>query len=83
MHAARVDRSRRLGRTLAILRAHPAGLTTAELQGWTGSVAIHSDCAELRANGYDVECAYQGTTAEGRRVYRYRLVEAGGAEGVA
>ena len=75
MHAANADKSRRLCRTLAILRAHPDGLTTMELISWTGSVAPHSDAAELRANGYNVECRYHGTTPEGRRVYRYRLVQ--------
>ena len=74
MHAANAERSRRLGRTLAHLRACPEGLTTWQLIERTGSVAVHSDAAELRANGHDVQCEYQGTTPEGRRVYRYRLV---------
>lgn len=76
MNAANAERSARLGRTLAHLRACADGLTTWELIERTGSVAPHSDAAELRANGYNVECKYQGMTSEGRRVYRYRLVEA-------
>lgn len=73
MHAANPSRSARLTRLLDVLRAHPDGLTTRELIAWTGSVAPHSDCAELRQAGYLIDCRYEGTTAEGRRVYRYVL----------
>ena len=75
MHAARLDSSPRLKRTLAVLEAHPDGCTTLELVLLTGSCAAHSDVAELRANGIPVECRYE-RTANGRRVYRYRVREA-------
>lgn len=75
MHAARLSNSPRLQRTLDVLRAHPDGCTTLELVLHTGSCAAHSDVAELRANGVNVACAYD-RTANGRRVYRYRIEEA-------
>lgn len=75
MHAATLERSPRLRRLRDVLAAHPDGLTTMALVQWTGSCAVHSDVAELRANGIGVACEYLGTR-EGRRVYRYRLEEA-------
>lgn len=75
MHAAKLCRSPRLMRTLDVLRAHPDGLTTLELVQWTGSCAVHSDVAEIRANGIGVACEYLGTR-DGRRIYRYRVEEA-------
>ena len=75
MHAAKLSRSPRLQRTLDVLRAHPGGCTTLELVLLTGSCAAHSDVAEIRANGIPVSCQYE-RTANGRRVYRYRVEEA-------
>lgn len=75
MHAAKLSRSPRLKRLLSILRAHPEGMTTMALVQWTGSCAVHSDVAEIRANGVPVACEYQGMR-DGRRVFRYRLEEA-------
>lgn len=75
MHAASLSRSHRLQKTLDVIRAHPGGCTTYELVLLTGSCAVHSDVAELRANGIPVSCAYE-RTANGRRVYRYRVEEA-------
>jgi len=75
MNAAKLSRSPRLQKTLEVLRAHPDGCTTLELVLFTGSCAAHSDVAEIRANGIPVSCSYQ-RTANGRRVYLYRLEEA-------
>lgn len=77
MHAARLDSSPRLQRTLEVIRAHPGGCTTLELVLLTGSCAVHSDVAELRAepNKIPISCRYE-RTVNGRRVYRYRLEEA-------
>ena len=72
MHAGKLSNSPRLRRLLDVLEAHPDGLTTMELIHWTGSCAVHSDVAELRANGIKVGCQYE-RTVNGRRVYRYRL----------
>lgn len=72
MHAASLDRSSRLRRTIEVLRAHPGGCTTLDLVLLTGSCAVHSDVSELRANGIPISCEYERTT-NGRRVYRYRI----------
>lgn len=72
-HAARVEASPRLQRALAALRRFGShGCTTAQLFHETGSMAVHSDVSELRANGYTVECKHE-RTENGRRVYRYTL----------
>jgi hypothetical protein len=73
MHSGNPDTSRRLARTLEILKSHPRGVTTAELQAWTGSMAPATDCSELRQSGYRIGCLYEGTSQNGRRVYRYTL----------
>ena len=75
MNAARLSGSPRLRRLRDVLAAHPDGLTTLAIVQWTGSCAVHSDVAELRANGIGVACEYQGMKG-GRRIYRYRLQEA-------
>ena len=48
--------------------------TSAEIAAQTGSVAVHSDVADLRASGVPVECKYSHTTGSGRRVYKYRMI---------
>lgn len=73
MRHAKLSTSRRLQAVLRALEVHPRGLTTYELTLHTGGCAIHSDIAELRANGVQISCAYQGKSAAGRRVYRYTL----------
>jgi hypothetical protein len=75
-HAARLESSARLQALLGALReAGEAGLTTFQIFQSTGSMAVHSDCHELRANGYTVDCKAERTTESRRRVYRYRLTE--------
>ena len=72
MHAANPEKSRRLARTLEILKSSPRGVTTAELQAWTGSMAPATDCSELRQSGYRIACRFQ-ETKNGRRIYRYTM----------
>lgn len=80
MNHADLSKSQRLQAVARLLRDFPDGLTTFELASAAGSVAIHSDVAELRANGLDIDCQYEGKTAHGRRIYRYSLrVEEGAA----
>ena len=82
-HAARVDSSPRLRALLsALLKAGDRGLTTREIFDRTGSMAVHSDAHELRANGYRISCSGAGRTKDGRRVYVYRLVGVGASEEV-
>lgn len=73
-HAARIESSPRLRALLtALLKAGDRGLTTREIFDRTGSMAVHSDVHELRANGYQVGCSGGGRTGDGRRVFRYRI----------
>jgi hypothetical protein len=64
------DKTPRLSTVLRILRSHPTGLTTAELQSWTSSMAPATDISELRQSGHAIECKSEGMR-NGRRIYRY------------
>lgn len=72
MHAAKIADSPRLQKVLAFLRRHgPA--TTLEIVTGCQVCAVNSIIAEIRANGYTVNCQ----AVKGRRgVYRYELIEA-------
>jgi len=73
-HAASVETSPRLRALLsALLKAGERGLTTREIFERTDSMAVHSDCHELRQNGYQISCRRERTTAGGRLVHRYRI----------
>lgn len=68
MHAATIDNSPRLRRTLEYLRIQPA--TTLEIIKACGVCAVNSVVSELRANGYRIDC----TPVKGQRgVYLYTL----------
>ena len=72
MHAANADKSARLRRTLSFIRGWGSnGVTSAELQGFTRSMAVATDVSELRRNGHRIDCVYEGTNERGRKVYRY------------
>jgi predicted DNA-binding transcriptional regulator YafY len=71
MHAANPDKSERLSRMLRVLKAHPHGLTTAELQTWTKSCAVATDISELRQSGHTIRRQYMYQTEGGRHVNRY------------
>ena len=56
LHAGDIRTSRRLQDTAAILRtAGAVGITTLGISRATGSCAVHSDIAGLRANGFVIE----------------------------
>lgn len=72
MHSADIENSQRLRLALAFIRsAGSLGVTTIELQGFTGSMAPATDVSEIRKNGYDIRCTYDHKTERGRKVYRY------------
>ena len=48
--------------------------TTAEIAARTGSQAVHSDIAGVRANGIPVTCRYRGKSDNGAKVYEYALL---------
>jgi hypothetical protein len=72
MHAAKTDKSERLSRTLHFIRSWGKyGATSAQVQGFTGSMAVATDISELRQNGYNIECEYDGINHDGRKIFRY------------
>jgi hypothetical protein len=73
MHAADLKKSSRLQNCLSAM-ADCLWHTTAWLQEATGSMAVHSDIAELRANNVSIETKYVARLSNGRKVYAYRLV---------
>jgi hypothetical protein len=68
LHAASLAKSTRLQRVLEVLKD---GLwhSTRDLIRQTGSCAINSVVAELRANGKTIDCRQHG------RIHEYRLVQ--------
>lgn len=75
-HAGKLNKSQRLQALHAYLaERRSTGATTQEIARATGSVAVHSDASDLRANGVKVECEFEETNEYGRKVYRYRLVK--------
>jgi len=68
-------------RVLRFLRSRGGSATTKEIAEDSGSMAVHSDVASLRCYARElgvedpdpVRCSYQGRTANGRSIYRYRL----------
>lgn len=74
MHNAQLDGSERLRRTLSFIRDWGGlvrGVTSAEIQAHTGSMAVATDVSEIRRNGYDIECKYDHMSENGRKVFRY------------
>jgi len=73
IHAADINKSVMLRR---ILEGMADGLfhSTREIANATGCCCVSSRIQELKANGYNVECAYSHTTEDRNRVYKYRLL---------
>ena len=73
IHAGKLSSSARLQATLRVLsdcHAH----STRDIAETTGSQAVHTDIAELRANGLPVGPAvYAGRSQEGRKIYCYTM----------
>lgn len=67
MHCGRIETSKRLQDTLAVLQ-DGEWHTTREIRLVTNSEAVHSDLAALKANGIDYECK-----PAGGKKYVYRL----------
>ena len=69
--------SSRIQKPLAALRAAGnRGLTPLELNSQCQSTRASSDISECRQHGFNIEKSFDGTTASGRRVWRYVLIEA-------
>ena len=72
MHAARPDSSPRLRRVLEVLRDGQEH-STRELVDEARVMAVNSCIAELRQNGYQIDCRARKTEG-GERYYTYRLL---------
>lgn len=67
MHAAKLENSARLHRTLKAL-SDGEEHSTLDLIQEAGICAVNSACSELRVNGYDIRCVRRG------RYWYYRLM---------
>jgi len=67
IHAAKLERSPRLQRFLAVLSQHPEGISTLDLQHRAGVCNAHSCASEVRANGIGV------TVWQERGIYFYKM----------
>jgi len=71
IHAALVIGNPRLEPIMLAIQARKK-MTSLELHELTGSMAIHSDIAEIRERGYPISPAkYVGKSAAGRKIYEY------------
>jgi len=68
MHYARLEKSGRLQRVLALL-SDGLPRTTREIVRGADVCAVNSIVTEIRANGYDIDCR-----CIGRGLFEYRLV---------
>ena len=73
MHNANIETSKRLQDTLGALIAFDEP-TTREIQQSTGSMSVSTDISELRQNGYEIDCWQDRKTENGRKIYRYKLL---------
>ncbi len=71
MHAARLSRSVRLRRVLAVLRDRREH-STLDLIHAAGACAVSAIVSELRANGHRITCR-QIVAPHGERIWLYRL----------
>ena len=75
MHAARIEKSKRLQRALAALKAHPRGLTTRQWIQEADICACNSVAAEFKAQGIGITCTFEGRTPDRAAIYRYSISE--------
>ena len=74
MRSARLDKSDRLQRTLAVLKAAGGEISTYELSRKADVCAVNSVVAELRENGAEIICRQQ--VIKGERRFFYTLISA-------
>ena len=76
IHFAKLDNSPRLLRMLEFLRDRgDIGATTREIVNVCEVMNPATQASELRSNGLDIQCSYEGSTDFGARIFRYRLIE--------
>ena len=72
MHAASLERSKRLRRIYALL-ADGAEYSTKDISDKTGACAVSTCVAELRVNGAVITCR-QSVAFHGQRIWLYRML---------
>lgn len=75
-HFADIKTSARLKKILSFLRKKPWA-STIEISRATGLTNPARDASELRKNGKDIVCRYDGLSKNGMRIFRFRLLERG------
>lgn len=82
MHAGKAEKSPSLKACLTLLRARGSqGVTT-----WEFIEAAHvanpaTEISALRHNGYTIKCQYESVNENGRKIYRYTLLDSPVVEG--
>ena len=83
MHFGDVDSCPRLKSILGLLMSRGlAGATTLEIHEISGSMAPSTDVSAIRHQGYVIDCKYERRTDEGKKVYRYALIQPAHVEGL-
>jgi hypothetical protein len=78
MHASRLETSKPLQAILMMLRDRgQQGATTKEIADGCGVENAATWISALRKNGFRVESDYQGMNENGRKIWRYHLIEMG------
>ena len=77
MHSADFDRSERLQAVYALL-CDGAEYSTLDIVKGAGVCAVNSCIAELRANGFPIECRQGHDPVRGKRIWIYRLLRRAG-----
>lgn len=72
IHYGHIETSARLKRVLDFLLSEPMGATTRQIAKGASVCAVNSAIAELRANGYSIDCLFMGRK-NGSAIFRYRL----------
>lgn len=74
-HHGKISTSSKLQRLKDYLLSRgKSGATGIELARDCGLLNPGGACSELRANGYEIQTTFEGTTDNGRKVYRYVLI---------
>jgi hypothetical protein len=74
IHYSKLEKSPRLRRLLAyLIECGESGATTREINTDASIMAVSTAVAELRLNGFVIDCHFQGRTIQGSSVFRYVL----------
>jgi hypothetical protein len=75
IHYAKIQKSPRLRRLLEfMIECGSQGATTKEIDRKAEIMAVGTAIGELRRNGCEINCHFQGRTLQGSSVFRYVLI---------